>query len=70
MGNVHPDWTSTVWSATLARTNPKNRASLEDALAASHNQLQQRAPSALPGLPTQALVAPPRIERGQVVPVQ
>ena len=70
MGNVHPDWTSTVWSATLARTNPKNRASLEDALAASHNQLQQRAPSALPGLPTQALVAPPRIERGQVVPGQ
>lgn len=79
MGTVHPEWTSTVWEGTLARANPKHRASLEAALTESHTQLAQRTPSAvpgvsgmpgLPGLPTRALVAPPRIERNSTVPAQ
>lgn len=75
MGTVHPDWTETVWAGTLARTNPKHLASLEEALATSHSQLQQRTPTlpglpGLPELPTRALVAPPRIERTSAVPAQ
>jgi hypothetical protein len=70
MGTVHPDLTPSVWSGILARANPKHRESLEAALAESHTQLTQRAPSAMPGLPTQAMVAPPRIERNTAVPAQ
>lgn len=73
MGTVHPDWASTVWAGTIARANPKHRESLEMALSTSHDQLQQRTPTALPGLPTlppRVLVSPPRLERTPVVPVQ
>lgn len=73
MGSVHPDWASTVWAGTIARANPKHRESLENALSTSHDQLQQRAPTALPGLPTlptRVLVAPPRLERIPAVPAQ